>query len=82
MLVNDPPDWTCDYNLLFYPFDTQVCKMMFEISGGTKDYLKLDVDVDPSINFTGVDYLGEKLLLEYTVGQMMLKALRQISDYD
>ena len=21
-------DWTCDYNLLFYPFDTQVCSML------------------------------------------------------
>ena len=21
-------DWTCDYNLLFYPFDTQVCKII------------------------------------------------------
>ena len=20
-------DWTCDYNLLFYPFDTQVCSI-------------------------------------------------------
>ena len=66
-------DWTCDYNLLFYPFDTQVCKMTFELSGGTKDYLQLELDVYD--NFTGVDYLGEKLLLEYTVGEMMMKVV-------
>ena len=93
-------DWTCDYNLLFYPFDTQVCsisyknkmtnqrfsiiypdipqspnpqvcKMTFELAGGTKDYLQLEVDAYD--NFTGVDYLGDKLLLEYTVGEMLLK---------
>jgi len=66
-------DWTCDYNLLFYPFDTQVCKMSFEMSGGTKDYLSMEVDIDG--NFTGVEYLGDTLLLEYTVGQMMLKVV-------
>ena len=66
-------DWTCDYNLLFYPFDTQVCKMTFEIQGGTKDYLQLEVDAYD--NFTGVDYLGDKLLLEYTVGDMLLKVI-------
>ena len=66
-------DWTCDYNLLFYPFDTQVCKMTFEIQGGTKDYLQLEADAYD--NFTGVDYLGDKLLLEYTVGDMLLKVI-------
>merc|ERR1712061_552887 len=70
-------DWTCDYNLLFYPFDTQVCKMTFELAGGTKDYLQLEVDAYD--NFTGVDYLGDKLLLEYTVGEMLLKVVNDTS---
>ena len=39
-------DWTCNYNLLFYPFDMQVCKMMFQMTGGTKDYLTFAVDRD------------------------------------
>merc|ERR1712061_335427 len=70
-------DWTCDYNLLFYPFDTQVCKMTFEVSGGTKDYLRLEPDVDG--DFKGVDYLGDRLLLEYTVGEMFLKTVNDTS---
>ena len=49
----------------------KVCKMTFELAGGTKDYLQLEVDAYD--NFTGVDYLGDKLLLEYTVGEMLLK---------
>ena len=66
-------DWTCDYNLLFYPFDTQVCKMMFEMAGGTKEYLTFAVDRDEEGK--GVHYQGEVLLLEYTVGEMMLKVV-------
>ena len=66
-------DWTCDYNLLFYPFDTQVCKMLFEMTGGTRDYLTLEIDRDEEGK--GVHYQGEKLLLEYTVGEMMLKVV-------
>ena len=66
-------DWTCGYNLLFYPFDTQVCKMMFEMTGGTKDYLTFAVDRDEKGK--GVHYQGEVLLLEYTVGEMMLKVV-------
>ena len=47
--------------------------MTFELSGGTKDYLQLELDIHD--NFTGVAYLGEKLLLEYTVGEMMMKVV-------
>ena len=47
--------------------------MTFELVGGTKDYLQLEVDAYD--NFTGVDYLGDKLLLEYTVGEMLLKVI-------
>lgn len=47
--------------------------MSFELSGGTKDYLQLEVDAFD--NFTGVEYLGDKNLLEYTVGEMLLKVV-------
>ena len=43
--------WICDYNMMFYPFDTQVCTMEFltagnsntsiELQAGTLDYLGL-----------------------------------------
>ena len=62
-------DWTCDYDLIYYPFDTQVCKMLFDMTGGTKDYLNMAVDED------GVEYLGEEYLLEYRVGGMLLKTI-------
>ena len=62
-------DWTCDYDLVYYPFDTQVCKMLFDMTGGTKDYLEMAVDEN------GIEYLGEEYLLEYRVGGMLLKEI-------
>jgi len=60
-------DWTCDYDLVYYPFDTQVCKMMFDLNGITMDYVKLEKD------FEGVTYTGQKVLMEYVIGDMYLK---------
>jgi len=64
-------DWTCDYDLLYYPFDTQVCKMVFDMSGATVEYVDMNLDGE------GVEYTGKKALLEYHVGQMMLKPLNE-----
>ena len=41
--------------------------MMFEMSGVTRQYVDLEVDYD------GVEYTGQQTLLEYVVGDMMLK---------
>lgn len=62
-------DWTCDYSLGMYPFDTQVCKMVFDLTGVTKDYVDMHVDEQ------GVEYTGKKVLLEYEVGEMLLKSM-------
>jgi len=62
-------DWTCDYDLIYYPFDTQVCKMVFDMTGVTRQYVDMDVDYD------GVEYTGQSVLLEYIVGDMMLKKM-------
>lgn len=64
-------DWTCDYDLIYYPFDTQVtdstitthsktilpqiCKMVFDMTGVTRDYVDMDVDYD------GVEYTGKEV---------------------
>ena len=65
-------DWTCDYELVYYPFDTQVskhkntneysqilnlpkvCKMQFEMTGATRQYVDLEMDYD------GVEYTGDQ----------------------
>jgi len=67
-------DWTCDYDLIYYPFDTQICKMVFDMTGVTRDYVDMDVDYD------GVEYTGKEVLLEYVVGDMMLKKMGNDTD--
>ena len=39
----------------------QVCKMMFDMTGVTRQYVDMEVDYD------GVEYTGPDTLLEYTV---------------
>ena len=58
-------DWTCDYELVYYPFDTQVgtpllpwtvtsavcgvlqvCKMVFDMTGATRQYVDMEIDYD------------------------------------
>ena len=39
----------------------KVCKMMFDMTGVTRQYVDMEVDFD------GVEYTGPSLLLEYTV---------------
>ena len=51
--------------------------MTLEIAKGTKEYLQLEVDSYD--NFTGVEYLGAKQLLEYTVGDLLLKVINDSS---
>ena len=33
--------FNCNYDLLFYPFDTQICEMQFQVNGIPKHYLDL-----------------------------------------
>ena len=47
-------EYSCDFDLRFYPFDTQMCTMIFEVQGKTDDYVKLEKDG------AGIEFLGEK----------------------
>ena len=48
--------------------------MQFDMSGVTRQYVDLDIDYD------GVEYTGPTTLLEYTVGDMMLKNMGNLTD--
>ena len=37
-------DYACEFDLLYYPFDTQMCVMVFEVKGKTDDYIQLKKD--------------------------------------
>ncbi|XP_023331567.1 uncharacterized protein LOC111703755 [Eurytemora carolleeae] len=52
----------------------EICKMLLELSGITKENVELEIDYD------GVEYTGKKVLLEYVIGDMLLKSLTNESD--
>ena len=47
---------------------------MFDMTGATREYVDMDIDFD------GVEYTGPTTLLEYVVGEMMLKNMGNASD--
>merc|ERR1719206_1706395 len=53
--------FSCEFDLLYYPFDTQVCHMVFALQGFTKEFMALHID------HVGVNYTGKRNLLEYEI---------------
>ena len=65
--------WTCEFNMKWYPFDTQECKMQYKIVNKYSDFAALVPE--------NLSYVGPKDLTEYTVkGYMMCKV--KIGPYD
>jgi len=54
-------EFACEFDLLYYPFDTQVCHMVFALQGFTKEFIAMEGDG------IGVEYLGKRQLLEYEI---------------
>ena len=54
-------EFTCDFDLTWYPFDRQVCFMNFTVQGETSKALILRPDTG------NVTYMGERYLVEYFV---------------
>ena len=54
-------EFSCEFDLKYYPFDTQMCEMIFEPIGKTENFLKLEKDGD------GIEILCSRFLVEYEV---------------
>ena len=54
-------DFSCEFDLRYYPFDTQACYMIFEIQGKTDNYVKLVKDGE------GIELLSSPMLVEYEI---------------
>eukprot|EP00094_Tigriopus_californicus_P006421 TCALIF_06184-PA protein Name:"Similar to GLRB Glycine receptor subunit beta (Homo sapiens)" AED:0.20 eAED:0.20 QI:0/1/0.66/1/1/1/6/0/430 len=54
-------NYGCDFDLRYYPFDTQMCQMIFEVQGKTDDYVRLVKDGK------GIEFLGGRKLVEYEI---------------
>ncbi|XP_059081415.1 uncharacterized protein LOC131879190 [Tigriopus californicus] len=54
-------DYACQFDLQYYPFDTQVCNLEFVIQGLPEQYVKLELD------HKGVEFVGTRSLVEYDI---------------
>ena len=62
-----------------YPFDSNICTLVFEVSGINKDYIELLIDDKGGL---GAEYTGEKDLLEYSVGDITIDNLSNDTNND
>ena len=70
--------FSCIFDLQMYPFDSNICTLVFEVSGINKDYIQLLIDTAYGGN--GAEYTGEKDLLEYMVGDITIDNLSNDTD--
>ena len=67
-------DYACRFDLIYYPFDTQLCLMIFEVQGKTDNYIKLSKDSSP-----GIEFLSTRKLVEYEI-QMEALEFRSVNN--
>ncbi|XP_037781088.1 glutamate-gated chloride channel alpha-like [Penaeus monodon] len=59
--------YTCNFDLVLYPFDIQNCYMVLQVLSASSDYLIYDA------GGSSVEYLGPTLLVEYGIGRIDLQ---------
>ena len=62
-------EYACEFDLIYYPFDTQLCFMVFEVQGKTDNYIILSKDGPGA----GIEFLSSRNLVEY---QIQMEALQ------
>ena len=72
--------FNCEYDLRMYPFDTQVCLIELIVNGIPEIYLDLGVEIPEGCpDCDGGEYLGNRNLVEYLVGQTVMEDLSNYS---
>ena len=56
--------WICNYNVKWFPFDTQVCTLQFQPEGNSANFLELGVD--------SLQYSGSQQLTQYFVKKTLI----------
>nr|XP_027229707.1 glycine receptor subunit alpha-4-like [Penaeus vannamei] len=66
--------YTCNFDLVLYPFDIQFCYMKLQILSASSEYLIFNSRGQWRSCYSSVEYLGPTLLVEYGVGRIDLRA--------
>ena len=61
-------EWICDYQMNWYPFDTQVCSMVISVSEDLNDFITLASN--------GQAYLGPVELTQYFFSSISINCFR------
>lgn len=62
-------NWICEYDMSWYPFDTQTCYMTLQPDGNSGEFIDLVDD--------GLEYLGPRDLTQY-----FIRSTKMIQDRD
>ena len=62
-------NWICEYDMSWYPFDTQTCYMKLQPDGNSGEFIDLVDD--------GLEYLGPRDLTQY-----FIRSTKMIRDMD
>ena len=77
-------NFNCDFNLRMYPFDTQVCVMEFQVNGIPLRYMTIGIETSKYCEegkvCSGGEYLGNRNLVEYLVGDAVMEDLSNYSE--
>merc|ERR1739836_243489 len=65
----------CNFNLFYYPFDTQVCTMKFELRDKTEEFVQFIKDGD------GINYGGQRNLADYEIMLQDLEIKSSVSNH-
>nr|XP_045625856.1 uncharacterized protein LOC123775072 [Procambarus clarkii] len=62
--------YSCDFDLIMFPFDAQVCSLQFTLVSAASSYMVLK----PS----SANYSGPKNLIEYTIGRVTIQRTQEV----
>lgn len=68
-------DHACNFNLFYYPFDTQVCNLRFELRDKSEDFVAFEKEGQ------GINYVGDRNLADYQIVMEKLELTKSDSNH-
>ena len=69
-------EFFCDYNMRWYPFDTQTCNMVMKLGGGVEKLVSLTPGI---LEYLGPEELTQYYVKDYTISEKTLNNAKGLS---